>query len=234
MKKNLFSLFSIIIYASSFCFSQDVSGILKKVSDAYINSPVYSADVIVNGFTSKSDKVGSLIGTGMIRKSNSNYYSKFLTDEMVANKSCVLLIDYNDKTITYFDSVSDKYKAKKFSLADIDTLLYLNDSTVYKGVTNGLIKISVYNSKSAITQADIYIDEKTDFIEKLIYYYKEANTEESNDIYKIVIEYKNITTTVSDMSVFSESKFVTITNKKPVLTYIYKNYSLVVTHYEAP
>src|SRR5437016_567124 len=98
------NFFIIILLAGTFgSFSQKITDDLKKMREAIQNSNTISSDVLVIGYKDKSDKKGSVIGTGMLRKAKNSYYSKFDSDELISNKNCTLIIDHNDKSVTWFE-----------------------------------------------------------------------------------------------------------------------------------
>ena len=225
----LFFLLGLLEYS----FAQNAATELSKTTQAYIAADNLSMDAEVTVYKDKNDNKGSLMGLGLIRKTKENYYSKFVTDEMISNKHCTLIIDHDDKTVTYFEAANLIKNKKNYQLPNIDSLLtHNNDSVVYIGLQNGYKHFSFYNKFSPIIQTDLFIDQKTSFVKKIVYYYADSNEEESYDMYKVMIEYKNISLKNPGSDFFSEKKYIQMQKGQPVLNANYKNYKLTIAKNE--
>ena len=231
MHKSFFIyLFCILCVKTS--FAQKASDELMKVRQAYIDAENFCADVNVVGYKDKSSSNTVQIGNGMLRKTKSFYYSKFSGSEMISNSKYTFIVNHNEKVITVFDipQILDLYK--KQELINIDTLLSGTDSVAYKGIANGLKTFSFYSTSSDIYRTELSVDAKTNFISKVVYYYKEPDEEDSYDVDRIVIEYKNVSTKKPDDSFFSEKKFFEKINGKLSVTAAFSKYKLKVVENE--
>ncbi len=211
--------------------AQTPGELLKETTLAYLEAKNLSMDVVVHTFTSASDP-GTLLGNGMIRKSEENYYSKFLTDELIVNGTCTVVLDHQEKTVTWYDAEKEKKKKDKNrnqQLPNLDSLAN-GDSIVYRGLENGQRHFLFYSRsiKTAIRLTEVFIDDQTHFITQIVYFYNDNTAEEAYDMYKVVIDYVNISTTKPTETFFSERKFLSYTKGTPALTASYSKYKLII------
>jgi len=208
--------------------AQKPSELLKQTTQAYTASEYLSVDVDVRSYASRSDIKGELLGKGLIRKSRSNYYSKFRTDEMIVNDDCTVIIDHEERSITYLDDDKAKKKRNRSSvqLPNIDSMMRGGDSLVYRGVKQGLRHFTFYSKRSYITQTELYVDEQTKFIRKVIYFYAQNTNNEAYDVYKIELDYDTTNTQRPADTYFDEEKFVSYQKGRPVVNTAYKSYRL--------
>ncbi len=231
MQKHIFFILIISGLAFPALSQKTAAQELMKVRDVYLSAETFSAEVVVKGYIDENDRIGTTIGTGMLAKTKQAYHSKFAAVEMVANSNCTVIIDHEKKTIIYLEA-SNKFQMQKSVIPDIDSLLALDDSVIYRGVKSGLKSFSFFSPRSQIYRTDLYVDANTQFIKRIIYYYPEANYEDNYDIDHIIIDYKNINLKQRDNSFFSENLFVTTVKGKLTLTDKYKKYNLNIVESE--
>lgn len=205
----------------------DASQLLQETIDTYAHAKDISMDIIVHLYDSPMDLTGKIMGEAKVRKSEGNYYSKFLDDEMIVNGKCCLLIDHGDKSITYCNS-SSKDLRSRFPMI-LDSVLTKSDSLVYSGVTNGQRHFTIYNKGSYISQADIYIDDVSHIIKKIIYYYHVLNGDESIGAYKVELDYTSTNFSSLGNSWFDESKYILYKKGIPYLKPGYSSYTLTIS-----
>jgi hypothetical protein len=228
--KKILLLFA-LCSAGVFLRAQSSGELLKETAKAYLDAENLSMDVSVHMFTSATD-AGTLMGNGLIRKAGENYYSKFLTDELIINKSCMVVLDHQMKTVTWYDMESERNKKKKDKnqqLPDLDSISN-GDSVVYSGVSNGRRHFLFYSRavSSAIRLTEVFIDDQTHFVAQIVYYYRDNSTEEAYDMYKVVIDYTNISTEKPADSFFLEKKYLSYTKNQPVLNASFSKYKLII------
>jgi hypothetical protein len=229
MKK--FILFLLLVPGMVMAQSKSNGELLKETTQAYLDAKYLSMDVNVVTYQSASDP-GVLLGQGMIRKSGTEYYSKFLSDELIVNNNCTVVLDHGDKTITWYDMEKQKKnKDKGQELPNMDSLSG-SDSIVFKGVENKQRHFMLYSRSAyaAIHLTEVFINEETHFVERIIYYYQNNSDDEAYDMYKVVIDYTNISTQKPSDSFFSERRYLTYSKGEPVLTAAYANYKLIIPH----
>ena len=206
----------------------------KRISEAYSDAKNFSADVVVFSYKDKDQEKGDLLGKGMIRKADKNYYSKFMGEEMITNNHCAVIVDSNYKEVTIFQD-NKKVMPGQFSLSQMDSMLKKQDSVSYLGSQNGLKHYVLYNKHSVIMKIDMYVGEKDHFIKRLVYYYAASGKDESYDMYKMDIYYNNIKLDKVSDSYFSEKKYIEYKGSTPQLTATYRKYKLIIADkYKAP
>ena len=224
-------LFFILFLAPALCTAQvKTSGeLLKETTQAYLDAKDLSMDVDVYTYVSATQP-GELLGQGQIRKSGDSYYSKFLTDELIVNKNCTVVLDHNDKTITWYDHEKNKkQKNKSPELPNLDSISG-GDSIVYKGIVNGQRHFLFYSRSlfSSIRLTEVLINDQSHFVERIVYFYRDNSNDEAYDMYKVVIDYVNISTARPSASCFSEGKYISYSKGKPVLNAAFSKYELII------
>src|SRR5258705_8761971 len=132
MSRIIFTMsFLLLVLVAKTGDAQDMKDLFTKVSKNYLTVDPFSADVDVYLFKDKNDTKGSLLGTGMLRKSGRNYYSKFSDDELICNENCTVILDHYYKRVSYFDEPKTLSNRYDYNFPYIDILLKLNDSVVY-------------------------------------------------------------------------------------------------------
>lgn len=229
--KQLACLVCSIMCMQTIFAQPDVKTELKKVNKAYRSAENLAMDVTVLVYKDKSDKTGSVLGSGWMKKAGKKYYSKFGKDEMLMNEKGTFVIDNEKKQITYYEAENTMMK-NAVEIPDIDSVLSETDSIAYKGEDSDSKQYSFYNENSPIRQTDMFVYKKNSLLKKIIYYYKENNEDENYDMYKVVIDYKNIKLEKPDDAVFSEKKYVVIEQEKLRTTPAYKTYKLKISENE--
>lgn len=227
MKKTLFAL--LLIPGLTFAQTKTTGELLKETTKVYLDAEHLSMDVNVYTYATVNDQ-GILMGSGQIRKSGENYYSKFLADELIVNGNCTVVLDHSEKTITWYDAENTKKrKDKKQELPNLDSISN-GDSIVYKGVENGQRRFLFYSrgAMSAIHTTEVLINDQTHFVERIVYYYRDNSNDEAYDMHKVVIDYVNISTDKPEESFFSEKKYLTYSKGQPTLNISFSRYKLII------
>lgn len=225
------ALLLLLSFTAVFAYAQKkTSDLLRETTQAYLNAENLSMDVVVHTYSTENSS-GILLGKGLIRKSGVNYYSKFMTDELVINEDCMIILDHQEKTVTrYGQEQKKKRKSQGHELPNMDSIYSAGDSIVYKGVEDGKRHFFFYskNKFSAVRFSEVFIDEPTHFVTKIVYYYNTTSAEESYDMYKVVIDYTAISTEKPDQGFFSEKKYFSYSKGKFLLTSSYSSYELII------
>lgn len=217
----------LLLFAAIDTTAQTAAAELEKVALSYHSAQHLSMEANVRVYTSKADKTGNFLGKGVMRKSKGNYYSRFLNDEMIINNRCVLVIDHAQKTIEFYETLKNRKRDAAKYMPDVKAIMGANDSIRYNGVKSGMKCFTFYNERSPITRTELCVNAATGFIEKIEYYYTQDDAEESYDAYKVVVEYRNISTKNPGEEIFSEKKYVMHKSGNTVPAPSYKNYQLI-------
>jgi mannose-1-phosphate guanylyltransferase len=203
----------------------------KKITQAYYSAENLSMEVMVTIYKDKNDKTGTLLSTGWMKKSGTNYYSSFDKKEFLSNSNGIFIIDDREKSIQYYHR-NNNLAEKMSQMPNVDSLMALSDSSVFKGEEDNAKHYCFYNSESYIFKTEMYVDKTTNFVNKIIYHYKEAAEDESTEMDRVCIVYKNINQDKIEEHIFSEKKYVTIESGKVQATEAYKKYKLILPENE--
>lgn len=223
----------LLIWGSS-VRAQDPESELKKIRNNYLVNTSISFDVEVYSFDSPVDRTPELVSKGRTVRDGDNQYTKFLEYEMLSIGLKTLLIDHSEKTIEMYDysDVKDKIKNVKGNMAGTpDSLFNITDSVVMHPVENGTKHFTIYQNNSAYISSEIYVDEKTNFIKRIVNYYKQEG-EDDVPVYRVDVYYKNIS--VTGPKVFPGMKtYVKETGGKCEPAEKFKNYRVEYFNYKS-
>lgn len=205
---------------------KDYTAEFKKITRAYFTAENLSMEVAVTIYKDKNDKTGMLMSNGWMKKSGTNYYSNFDKKQLLSNKNGIFIIDDKEKSIHYYKLNKDM-DGKMNQMPNVDSLVKLSDSVMFKGEEGNTKHYCFYDDESYIFKTDMYVNNVTHFITKIIYHYKEAQEDESTEMDRVCILYKNISVEKIDEIAFSEKKFVTIESGQVKPTEAYKKYKLI-------
>lgn len=223
-KRLLFIAFLFLLWGSG--FAQDAGKELHAATEAMQAYENLSMDVAVYSYATPNPASRSLVGKGVMCKSKKGYYSRFLSDEMVSNSTCTVILNHETKTIHCFDA--DTKKRKKDAFAPQLDSLGVNDSAVYKGMVDGLKLVVIYYKNAYISKCEVYINPTTSLYSRIVYYYPPANEDFTADAFKSEVVYEKVSFDEPDASLFSTDKFVIRKNKTWTTVPAFKNYHLTV------
>lgn len=207
---NLVFLLFLYPFASN---GQKYSDDIRKALTVY-NQSRLELDAQVEIYANYNAVKPSQSYTAHVKKEGAKFFSESGDMKMLLNDKYLVMVYKSEKRIVY--SKHDKDAEKKMNSArdpgtSIDSLLLRNDSIVYKGVKDNRKLYIIYNSKSMIRRTEIYMDTKTGWINRLIYYYDEQLLPNAN---KVRIDYTINTDPVFSGNEFSESRFFVISRGK--------------------
>lgn len=109
----------------------------------------------------------------------------------------------------YYEYTLKKQKKipERFQI-NIDSLVFGADSIVMRPVKDGLKHFTVFTPGEDIIQTEFYVDGKTNFISRILYYYSPANEEYEMGVDRVDVYYKNISTAKVPDDVFRIEKFL--------------------------
>ncbi len=224
--RHLFFISFMLLSAFHLNANQAVQ-LLQQTIETYANAKNLGMDIMVHEYDSPLDITGKILGKASVRKQDENYYSSFLGDEMIINKKCCLLIDHADKSITYSDK--DNLREKNKMPVLLDSIITPNDSIVLKEIKDGLRHFIIYTKSSYINQTEVYVDDHTHLIKRIIYYYHELSSDESIGAYKIELDYVLTSFSAPAKNCFDESKYIVFKQGKPILQNSYSSYTLTIS-----
>jgi hypothetical protein len=206
--KYSFGLLVLIIW-NSILFSQNTVNELKKVRNAYLVNQNLSFDVSAYSFRTKTDKNPTLISKGHVKKTKDNYYSKFLDYELLVIGEKALMIDNFDKTLSFYEYKNQSNSISKDFQINVDSIILSSDSITMLPIKNGVKQFIIYDKSNDILRTEIFVDDKTNFINRILFYYTPSNEEFESYYDRVDVYYKNIKTDVVVASDFRFEKYFT-------------------------
>jgi hypothetical protein len=204
------TVLSLVIFLGmlSLAKGQTISGELRKVRDAYLKNPQLSFDVSAYSYKTKTDQSPELISTGHVKKLKDNYYSAFLNYLFLANKNKALIIDKTDKTIDYYEYSTQKQALPKSFAINVDSLIFGSDSIAMHPVKNGLRQFTIFDRNDDVQQTELYVDEKTNFIRRILFYYTTTSEDFEAEMDHMDVYYKNIQVSAIPESFFNTDAYI--------------------------
>ena len=204
--------------------AQDFKADMRKIMQAYNNTENFVGDINVQLYTDESQTPIRTIKANQ-KKSGKDYLCKVDDITYLLNKKYAIIIDSRNRVISYtIRSAKSATDPFKMSGMPADSLFKTYDKVEYKGEESGLLHYVIICKKYVISKAEIYIDKKTNFFAKTIYYY---NTKAFNNKERSVITFNNVSVLPISKETFSESQFIIEKDGKLMPSEKYKNYELV-------
>ena len=207
----------------------------SNVNETYSSTPLLKMNVSYALFPSYTSTAAFEKSSGVFMKNGNDTYSNLLGIVSISNRNVSVTLDSNEKVIVVANPPSRKKQSP--SLIDVDTMLSQCSGIEYKELEGGLkyyklrfdgIPFSEYNA------VEIYIDGKTNFISRLMLYYRvEIDLDEegpacSKDRPRLEIVYTNVDTRpVFPQDQFSESKMIRASGKTYIAAPAYSKYRVI-------
>lgn len=179
-----------LFFVSCAMYAQDHKADFLKARNFYRNSANLTMKVSVRGFASASDNKGYSLGTGVMHKSDKKYYSKFMHSEMLDDGKRILVIDHEQKQAV-FSSGQSVVKAGSKMDESIDTLFSVSDSIKFIEKKDGIAVYQCFMKKGMISYYKISIQSSTGHLKRIEYVYR-SNPDYDMDIYKVIVDYTEI------------------------------------------
>lgn len=187
--------------------AQTTGAELKKIRDAYLANKQLSFDVEVYSYSTKADKTPDLVSKGYMKKSDDKYYSNFNNYELMITGGKALIADRERKTLDYYEYETKKPEISEGYEVNIDSLIPATDSVVMRPLADGLKHFTCFSKEGYVRQTEIYVDARTHFIRRILYYYIDSTEDFELEFDRIEIRYRNIETKPVGQSFFSFDKY---------------------------
>jgi hypothetical protein len=214
---------------------QQAAADFRLVNEAYSGSEKLQMDVNYTLFPSYTSTVAFEKEKGVFMKQGTSTYSCLLGIVSLSNSRVSVTLDSNEQAIVVADPADRRSGTP--SLVDVDTLLQMCSSIEYKEQEGGLkfyklkfdgVTFSEYNA------IEVYIDGKTNFISRLMLYYRvEMDLDEegpkcAKDRPRLEIVYTGINTNpVFSENQFSETSMIKYSGKAYVAASSYSKYRVI-------
>lgn len=218
--KKVVAIHIALLMITGFCYSSpvseeflvDMAGMKKRIEEgSSLKAKITVTNKSISGFIPNI--------SAELRREGSKVYYKVMHLEYLFVPGKSYMVDHKSKTISY--SIYDNSKVVKFDrlMPNMDSVLSVYDSVVYKGMVFGKRKYCIYSAASIIKYTELYFDPITSFVSKLVYQY---NPEHIDEDATLIVEYTDVDfNPMFRKDEFSESRFVSVSggNRSPVSTY---------------
>lgn len=209
--------------------AQDFKEDYRRLQNNFLHLQNFYCEVKVMMYEHLSS-VNPQVLISTIKKQGNNYICVTGKTTTLTNENCSLQINEQEKQILYMPKSGknkDEVPDQAWSAILDSALKKKNDSVVFGGITANQKKYTIYTSKELIMRTEMYMDQNTQAISRLVYYYKPGK---QTSIEKVEIEYDKMNRSPSfSEAEFSEKKYVTSTGKMVKPTNTFANYRITVT-----
>lgn len=214
LKVNILALLLLCLLPAFPLRAQSATDAFRNYRTATGAHESISMDVEVFTYATARSRNGVKIGSGIMRSSKGSYYSKFMNDELLSTREHVLILDHSSRSMTLFTDLKDGKRNKEKFMPDVDSLLKMNDSVVYKGIIGNEEVVELFNNTGYIRKTEIRFNIQTHFINRIVYFYAPADNENDFGAYKAEVIYKKVSFDAIDKTVFDEAKYILYKNKR--------------------
>ena len=208
---------------------QDFKADVKKMHASYNDTDYFYAEVAVNAYGHSSEHVPLLTRNAVIRKKGNKFHYSLEGKTMLFNDRYAIMVSNRDKIILYEEvEQGEDVSVADLVTPDLDSLLVGYTDVQFIGLEAGLKHYRIEKKDSGINKVDLFLNEKSLLLSKVIYWYNSTLFEHEK---MAVIEFNNIS--ISDdfnASVFSEDQFVVQENGKLKPASDYSDYQVLNTN----
>lgn len=222
IRKYAVSTIVVVLTTLQFAYSQTGQQVLSECSNAFSKYENLSMEVAVSNYATPTAPA-VLLGTAVMHKSKDGYYSKFLSDEMISNNTCTVVMNHDGRLMYCFTGEKNK-RSKNQNVMVSDSMAATGDSIHYAGLIDNMKCVIIYHRNSYYSKTELYISPATSLPSRIVYYHVPANDDFTTDVYKTELLYNKISFEKPDASFFDESKYVVKKNGIWQTTPEYRNY----------
>lgn len=203
--------------------SQTFQEDIKTVYESYRKTDKFQTEITITVYNFKDQPV---IQKAQIKKSGNNFHYFIDSRKVLMNKEYMITVNSDQKEIVVADALSEEVlNATAFGEEQMKEMLKKVDTIIDNGIAKGMHNYTIISKNNMIEKMELSISQKYKMLSKVIYHY---NTEAGLNSTKVIIDYKEITTTPSfKSSEFNESQYISKIkgNLKPSLAY--KGYEII-------
>jgi hypothetical protein len=212
--------------------AQDFKKEYILVHDAYNKLDNFYCELKINVFEDEKTTVPMQKMTATIKKRTTDYWYTMGDITMLLKDDFILYVNTDAKQMVY--TIRDKKRElpvpNQDAVSMMDSVLKNSDSVVYKGVQDQCKKYIIYSQKQTIARSEMWINESSHLITKIVYHY---NAQKGMASSKVEINYVkiNMNPVFTDAD-FSEKQYAILSKKtiKPIGKYIGYETSVIDQH----
>ncbi|OFY82814.1 MAG: hypothetical protein A3F72_01645 [Bacteroidetes bacterium RIFCSPLOWO2_12_FULL_35_15] len=215
-------------------YSQNAKQDMIKINEAYSKFNDLAMNITYNLYPNYTATSPVETETGSFKQHESLRYSKLKGIESLQNKEYLVVVDNEEKLIVVSNPV--KFNPGKITMVDLDKA-FTNCSSIQfidnKSALSGYKLTFKETIVSEFDAIDLYFNKKTFLVEKIVFYYREKirvnEYDESSpkEKPKLEIVFSNMDfKTISDLTFFSENRFIEKRKGKYFPVSIYTNFEV--------
>ena len=210
--------------------AQDLQADMKRMVDKMGKSKGIALKYHIRAFDQLQKDQMTFEQRGYIKKYGKESISKVNNVLSIHSKGLFLMVDDGLKMMQLAElEEADEEALKELLKTDEIKKTAEYGKVSYQGVVGGK-KHYKLTELGQMKEAHIYIDQKTGFLSRLIYYYDAKRFPSAN---KVIIDYHGVRFNyVPEAGAFSAKKYVVRKNKKYMPTKQYSTYQLIVEDHE--
>lgn len=218
--QKLFACIALLISIFTPSHSQDLKQVLEKMHRQYQHATKLHVVMKIAVFV---DTVGTkpfYSDKAEIKKDGMNYYYSLNTNEMLMNDNYLVVVDKESKEILLSrrDKKAEMSEENIFKMT-LDSALNFYDETKYVGKNGNTEHFRLVPKAGQIKLIDLFINNQTNLLEKIEYYYEEGQ--------HAVIEFSMFSVApVFEAKEFSENRYIREVNGKWIPGSEYKMYKI--------
>lgn len=225
MKRTMQKIFLMICFLfATLSWSQDYTEDMKKMTAFFLNEELAMNMDVVLFPTINSE--GKVLGEAQLRKSGKHYYSSFLSNLLVTDGKHTLLVDKSAKEMLYYDVARQKTKQIDIASIDFEAIKNKAQKITHKGDDNGSRIYEIESKGQVIIKTIIQFKIATGALEKITYFYPEADQYNDYGAYKVEIDYTQVITQIDNKKVFDLDTYIQKKGKKVHPTASFKGYRI--------
>ncbi len=227
MRKYYFHIVLSLLLFPGVLSAQDITKEMEKAYRFYSDQQNYKLEVKVT-LKSTGTSLASENRRTIVYKKGDQYVYQTGNTEMLSGSTYVLMVDHDQKTITYRNiSESEKKKEEQFYKSiGIQANKPGYDSIRYDSIETGR-KYTIYSAGKIITKTDILFHQDNASLKKIEYTYNQKITGEVAGAL-ITFEQQELDEK-NGLVKFQKEKYIVMKGNNPVLTSQYAHYTLNLT-----
>jgi hypothetical protein len=220
-------MFLLIAESCSILSAQDFSSDMKQMHDWYTHQEILGLEMKASIYSSPTTI--SSTQNGALQKKRGNFFYKLDDSEMLVTDSSLIMISrYNKRIIFRKISPKERHALEQSTYGaagKIDSLIDKYDSIKYELTYDKLKHYTVYISKKVIMKTELWLEESTGVLRRMVYYYNPS-------LYKSLYKAEIVLTETSPASpeIFAQERVIQKTGKTYNPAPGFKNYELKIVN----
>jgi hypothetical protein len=225
MMRLLFLITALILFQLNSLFGQDYYRDISKVSSHFMSENLmFEVDVAIFNLSGKN----VLNTKGTVKKNNEWYYSKYHSTETFDNGKQTLIVDHDDKEMTFFVTKMKDTESSFSMETQIEQLKKGIDTVIYLGENNGLRTYELKMKNGIIKSVKVSFSVDKFILKTINYYYNTSLPDFESDMSSVIINYTKFSTDSFKSNPIDFSKYLTKSKGKYIPTSAYSSYKLSI------